>query len=886
MIGSKLGPYEITAKLGEGGMGEVYRASDSRLKRSVAIKVLPPAFGWDEERRQRFEREAQILAQLHHPNIAAIYGLEDNGGVHALVMELVEGEDLSALIARGPLPYQDAVAIALQVAAALEAAHEHGVVHRDLKPANIKVTPEGVAKVLDFGLAKAVDPSSPSNAAMMNSPTLTARATQLGVVLGTAAYMAPEQAKGKSVDRRADIWAFGVVLFEMLTGTRAFAGEDTSELMASVLKSDPEWGLLPPDTPAPLRRLLRRCLEKDPRKRLSAIGDARLELQEEEPALAPGVPTASPARGRSRIAWLGWIAAALLAVGLIAVWGWPATKASPALLARLSVSTPSDAQPAPDSNQVSISPDGKTVAYVSGTLVGGNPQVWLRPLDSLTGRRIDNSDAATLMFWAPDSQSLGFWADHKLKRVAVATGRVQVIAEMSDFRGGTWSTKDEIVFASDAAGPLWMVPATGGSPRQVTKLDPAKHESGHRFPSFLPDGEHFLYAALPPRAGSFEIYVGSLHDAHRKLVGLLESAPIYVGPNWLLFLRHQALAAQHFDLDSMQLVGSPITTSDEPFVSADPTVNWTAGPGVSVSNTGSLAYYTSGSTSAKLVLLDATGTVTRDVKIPKGPYITVATAPDGRRAAVVRAQSEMDSQIWVADLEGGGSTAVTSERGCNGRVVWSPDGSRLLFSSEQADGQLQIYMKDLTDSGRERVFYQSGDQFKTPYGWSQDGKWIIIGQLNPVTLQDIYLLPAAAPTKLQPYYLGPGREEADALSPDGHWLLYTAENSGNWELALQSFPQSGHPVHVATAAPKKAWWSADQRHVYYVDYTFRELMTVDVEPGNPPRFGTPRLSAKLPGGVVDLDAMPDRRSWLALVTDTGELGSITVVQNWLANLGK
>ncbi len=542
-------------------MGEVYRARDSRLQREVAIKVLPEQLASDPERLARFTREAQTLAALNHANIAQVHGLEESGDIHALIMELVEGEDLAQRIARGPLPLDEALPIARQIADALEAAHDSGIVHRDLKPANIRIRPDGTVKVLDFGLAKALEPTSTATgpAALMNSPTLTQQATQLGVILGSAGYMAPEQARGRPVDRRADIWAFGVVLYEMLTGRRAFEGEEITDVLASVLKSDPDLGSIPADTPASVRRLLRRCLVKDPRQRLSSIRDARLELDELEPAsggVAPSLASVS-ASAPPRVARLApFLAVALVSVLATAAVAWMMMRSSPppadaSVLSRLSITAPPGKTLFADTSGISLSPDGRKIAFLVGTIVGAQNELWVRSLDSTTAQRIESGDEVQFTFWSPDSRRLGFFTTGHLKTVAAEGGRAQILAATEGGRGADWNRADQILYAPAPEGPLMRISANGGDPVAVTTLDTARGESSHRFPAFLPDGDHFLFAALPARGGKFEIYASSLSEpAKRTRIGAMESAPRWINTGWLLFARRGILAVQRFDPDA------------------------------------------------------------------------------------------------------------------------------------------------------------------------------------------------------------------------------------------------------------------------------------------------------------------------------------------------
>jgi Tol biopolymer transport system component len=863
-------------------MGEVYQATDSRLKRQVAIKVLPAAFTEDGERLARFEREAQLLAQLHHPNIASVFGLEEAEGRRALVMELVEGDDLSAVIARGPLPLAEALAIARQIADALEAAHEHGIVHRDLKPANVKLAADGTVKVLDFGLAKALGPATTSGAEPMNSPTLTARATQLGVILGTAAYMAPEQAKGRSVDRRADIWAFGVVLYEMLTGKRAFEGDDVSDVMASVLKTEPDWSAVPRDTPPAVQRLLRRALEKDPRRRLSSIGDARLELDEIEPAAASATAAAAAPR-RSMLGRILPVAAGVLVTAALAALLWPWSKPADRRVTRLSIVAPPAADLFPDSTQVAISPDGHTVAFVAIDQQTGAGELWIRTLDALEAHRLEGTAGAQLPFWAPDGRSLGFSAGGKLKIAPVDGGRVEVLCAAPNMRGGAWTREGAIVFAPDLAGPLYRVPANGGEPVAVTELDPARKESSHRFPTLLPDGEHFLYAALPGRAGTFDIFAGSLRDRSHVLVGILESAPLYVEPGWLLFARRGGLAAQRFDPRALKLIGEAVSLPDEPSSLLDVIASFTAGYAASVARDGSLAYFSAPTPKTRALWLDAAGKPAGAVDLPAGQYRELRVSPDGRQAVFVRTDSRRESSLWLADLERGGATPLSRGGGLNQSPVWSPDGARVVFASDR-DGPTNLFMKEVSDAGEEQPFYSSPVDFKVPSGWSSDGKWIVLQQVDPGTQGNIYLLPAAGSPTPQPYVQGSFTDGSGPVSPDGKWMAFLSERSGASELYGQSFPVPGHLVKISTGGAVAAWWTPDQKHLVYLNGNAKALWTVDVETGDTLRVGTPRLLWALPPGTSFIDAMPDRQRWIALAPEHTGSGSLTVAENALAGL--
>jgi predicted Ser/Thr protein kinase len=638
--GTKFGPYEIVEPIGAGGMGEVYRARDSRLKRDVALKVLPAAFTHDPERLARFTREAEILASLNHPNIAAIYGVEEG----ALVMELVEGETLAEVIRRGPAPLDTALEYAGQIAAALDAAHEKGVVHRDLKPANVKVTPEGRVKVLDFGLASVVQgPASANTADSANSPTLTMRATQAGVVLGTAAYMAPEQARGRPVDRRADIWAFGVILCEMLTGRPAFTGEDITEILASVVKDKPDLSSLPPK----VRPLVERCLEKDPKKRLRDIGDA-MSLIESTPGAAAASRPAS-----SRLAWAlaAVVAAAFAAISLVHF----REKPPAAELVRFQIPLPG---PVTIFGLASVSPDGRRIAF-SALGRDGRSVLWVRTLDSLESRPLAATEGVQApLFWSPDSRYIAFYVPGKLKKIEVSGGPPQTVCDAPEmWRGGAWSRDGVIIFGAGGLGQgLLRVSEAGGIASPLTKLDPSRREAAHGEPSFLPDGRHFVYlrGSILESSG---IYVGSLdakpeQQSTKRLLAIRGSA-VYApaadragvnsGMGHLLFVREGSLMAQAFDSRRQELAGDAVPIAEN--------LSEIGLPRFSASTTGVLAYQTGGfGLNTRLSWFDRTGKILGTIGEP-GPYNTVALSPDGTRVAFSRV-SAMYGSSWCRGCGG------------------------------------------------------------------------------------------------------------------------------------------------------------------------------------------------------------------------------------------
>jgi Tol biopolymer transport system component len=891
--GTRLGSYEILGSLGAGGMGEVYRARDTHLKRDVAIKVLPDLFVADPDRAARFAREAQALAALNHPNIAAIYGLEQSDGTMsasrtALVMELVDGADLSALIARGPIPIDEALPIARQLADALETAHERGIIHRDLKPGNVKVRADGTVKVLDFGLAKALD-SQPGSDNMLASPTMTARATQAGVVMGTAAYMAPEQAKGKPVDRRADVWAFGCVLFEMLSGTRPFDGDDISSVVASVLRDEPKWSALPADLPPSLSRLLRRSLEKDPKRRLNSLGDARLDLDDAargaavEVAAASAAGAAGAARGyttRWSAPWLWALGgAAVAAAAMFVVLQRPTTSLEPPAT-RLSILPPSGKRLYPDSAAVALSPDGRMAAFMVGAVSRSESELWVRSLDTMAARRIDAAESAILPFWSPDSTRVAFFSGTKLMVAPIAGGRAESLADAPGGRGGTWSG-ETIVYAPDAMGPLYKVSTSGGAPAPATTLDANAQERGHRFPSFLPDGEHFLYAVVPGKNGHFNIFAGSLRDDSKTLIGTFESAPVYAEPGYLLYTRQGVLMAAPFDTRALKVTGNAVALPDEPASILEPAISWTAGHTVSVANTGALAYYSAASQRTVATWYDSAGVPTGTLPLPPAHYDTIAISPDGTRGVVVKSLSPSESSLWLVDLARGGATPLSSGPGRNDAAVWSPDGTRVVWTSNR-DGVENFYIKSVNDAAPEQLLYSSPTLFKSPVSWSPDGKWIIAIQLDPVTAQNVWRIDPNGREPAATVVQNPGRDIAGHVSPDSNWITFAADDSGRYELYVQGFPEAGRRTQVSSdGGGLISWWTPDGRQIVFLGNDLRSLWRVDVTPGaGSLSVGTPRMFARLPNDVVNVAAMPDRRRFIAIAPETSGTGSITIVQHW------
>jgi Tol biopolymer transport system component len=800
--GTRLGAYQILSLLGRGGMGEVYRACDTKLGRDVAIKVLPDLVANDAERLARFHREAEVLASLNHPHIAHIHGFEDSTGVPALVMELVEGPTLADRIAKGPLSIDEALPIARQIAEAVEAAHEQGIVHRDLKPANIKLRPDGTVKVLDFGLAKAIEPVSGRAATVTASPTITSPAvmTGVGMILGTAAYMSPEQAKGRPADRRADIWAFGCVLYEMLTRKRLFDGDDVSETIAAVLRAEPDWNALPPTTPIPIRTLLRRTLEKDPHQRLQHIGDARIEIEEARTGTKNGVATVS-ARG-VQPAWIVAGASVLAATAIAALHVLEPPPPSPREM-RVQITAPATF----DSDGFALSPDGRYIVFVASD--NGPRRLWLRTLDKTDMRSITGTDGASYPFWSADSRSLGFFASNKLYRVDIAGGPPQVLTDVADGRGGTWNPDGTILFARIALGPLMRIAAAGGEPTAVTVLDPPR-QVGHTFPQFLPDGRHFLFY-VRGAPGASGIYLGSLEGGLPKRLTAADRSGAYWKPGWLVFRQQGALVARRLKISQAELAGDPVTLADS--VGA-----------FSASLEGSVAYV--GATGAQqLTWFDRTGKASSFGEPEANRFSSPELAPDDRRVVVDRgAQNSLD--IWLSDLTRGGFTRFTTDPAGDQFPLWSPDGAQVVFASNRRR-TLDLYLKPSSGGGAEELLLETANP-KAPQDWSKDGRFLLYVEVDPKTTFDLWALEMEGNRQQRrPVVSTPFDERHGQFSPDGRWVAFQTNESGQFQVVVQPFPTQGGKWQVSINGGAAPRWRADGKELFFIDPAGR-LMAVAV----------------------------------------------------------
>jgi eukaryotic-like serine/threonine-protein kinase len=883
--GTWLGSYEVVAQIGAGGMGEVYRARDSKLARDVAIKVLPANLVNDPERLSRFQREARMLAALNHANIATIYGLEQSGGVTCLVMELVPGESLADRVKAGPLPIEEALKIAVQIAEALEAAHEKSIIHRDLKPANVKVTPEGKVKVLDFGLAKAYAGNAASDDPS-NSPTLSAAATMQGVILGTAAYMSPEQARGKVCDKRTDIWAFGCVLYELLTAKQAFHGEATTEILAAVLRGEPDWQALPETVPSIIHALLRRCLKKDLNKRARDVGDVRIEMEEAlaAPAIAEAVsPTkANPAFGR-RVLILS--AGALLLVAVIAslaTWNLkpaPAPAAQP--VTRTVINLPPGQQLAGLENgpAVALSPDGTHLAYVAR--LGGSQQLYLRAMDSLDARSIPGTDGAVNPFFSPDGQWVGFFAGGKLMKVSMNGGAALSLGDAAFPRGASWSSHGMIAFVPTNVSVLRQMSDAGGAPESLTRLE--KGEFSHRWPEFLPGGNAmFFVAGLTATNWNYaKVVVQSVGT--RERVDLVQGGtqPQYSPSGHLVYAQGGNLMAVPFDPQRLAVSGTAA-----PVVEGVLQSPITGDAQYSISATGSLVYVSGGiqSVQSRLVWVNRNG-AEQLVAAPARAYMFPRFAPDGRRVAV--GITEQGTQNWLYDLSRDTLTRLTFEGKANLNPVWTPDGKRVAFNSDK-EGPPNLFWQLADGSGGlERL---TTSQFtQAPSSWSPDGQLLAFIEVKPTTGVDIMVL-RLGDRKVQPFLQTPFNETSPRFSPDGRWLAYISDESGRFEVYVQPYPGPGGKWQISTDGGTEPLWNPNGRELFYRSGDKIIAVEIITQPSfsagkSRVLFGGPYQPT--PATLTNYDVSPDGQRFLMLKPSEQAQAAptqINVVLNWSEEL--
>jgi len=822
--GTQLGCYEIGVQIGAGGMGEVYQAHDSKLGRDVAIKVLPEAFAHDAERLARFQREAKMLASLNHPNIATIHGLEESNGAQYLVMELVAGATLAERLKReGALPIEEALKICGQVAEALEAAHEKGIIHRDLKPANVKVTPEGKVKVLDFGLAKAFAGDA-TNDDPSNSPTLSMAATMHGVILGTAAYMSPEQARGKAVDKRTDIWAFGCVLYELLTGKQAFAGDDITDILAAVVRAEPDWQALPAATPMQVRALLRRCLQKDKTLRLQAAGDARIEIHEALTAPVPAEPVAAQRKSRERLVWAAAASAlALIAIAFAIGFVLRAPKPPQSLPAvRLSTEIGADASLFTGGGSDAIlSPDGTRLALVAA---GSDKKrrIYIRSLDQLQAAALAGTENARGPFFSPDGQWIGFFADGKLRKISVQGGAAVTLCDAVDDRGGSWGEDGTIVFTPDSNGvALSKVSSAGGTPQPLTTLNKQAGEETQRWPQVLPGSKAVLFTSNT-HGNNYEdadIVVYSMASGQRKTVQRGGFYARYLPSGHLVYMHEGTLFAVPFDLKRLEATGQPAPILEG--VVTSPSVG---GAQFSFSETGNLVYVAGGTAGQNISIywMDHEGKFTPLRETP-GAYYDPAFSPDGKRLALEIFDGKR-SDIWVYEWERDALTRLTFAGEANRFPVWTPDGQRIVYSSLEKGGVYNLWWIRADGAGDAQRLAESKSKY-TPQAagsWRPDGKVLAFRESNPGTGDDIMTLSIEGdeksgwkPGEPKPFVNSAFAELEPAFSPDGRWLAYISNESGNNEVYVRPFPGPGGKWQISTGGGLYPKWSSNGKELFY-----------------------------------------------------------------------
>jgi serine/threonine protein kinase len=877
----RIGPYELGALIGEGGMGQVYRARDARLGRDVAIKIIPEAFVSDPARVARFHREAQLLASLSHPNIGAIFGFEEMDGVGALILEIVDGPTLAERIAvqKGAgLPLDQALPIARQIVDALEAAHEKGIVHRDLKPSNIKLKPDGTVKVLDFGLAKMHEPAASGSAigGLSQSPTILT-ASMPGTIVGTAAYMAPEQARGQDADRTADIWAFGCVLYEMLAGRRLFDGGTVTDVLADVLKSEPDWRGLPPNTPPSLRRLLQRCLQKDRRLRLRDIADARFLLEDASTAAPFDSGAASaPLLRRQSLMWP--LIAVSATVAAIAAIGWSLRPIASPPEIRLEVTTPPNTSP----TSLAISPDGRTIAFVA--TLDGPVRLWVRSLDGVSARALPGTEGASSPFWSPDSRSIGFFADSKLKRIDLEGGAPRILTTVLNGYGGAWNRDGVIIFVPSAApGPLLRIAATGGQASTIVSTRQRPQQFSQNTPQFLPDGKHFIYhlAGNPEVRG---VYGAALDGSSAVRLLDTDGGATYSGSGYLLFARQGTLFAQPFDPDRMTVSGGPVVVAEQVAVGGG------LGTFVAVSaSTGGTIVYRAGSGAGirQFVWVDRAGKELSAIgNGDTDDYPNPTMSPDERTIAVNRTVGgNMD--VWLIEPRGV-RRRFTFDVAVDNFPIWSPDGRWIVFSSTRMGGPHNLFRKPATGAGAEELLLDT-PEVKAASDWSADGRTLLFRSSSTATGYDIWALPLDT-RKPFPVVQTPFAERDATFSQDGKWIAYQSDESGRFEIYVQPFPGPGGKFQISTTGGAQVRWRQDGKEIYYVGLDDR-LMAAPVRMDNGGQFveaGAPvplfvtRIGGALPtfNRQQYLVSRDGHRFLMSTFKEDVNTAPITVILNW------
>jgi len=888
--GTRLGPYEIVAPVGAGGMGEVYRARDTRLERTVAVKVLPSHLAASTEVRQRFEREAKTISSLSHPHICALYDVGNQDGVEFLVMEYLEGEPLSDRLAKGPLAFDSVLRYGLEIADALDKAHRQGIVHRDLKPGNVMLTKSGV-KLLDFGLAKAVAPSAARSGASLTALPTEARGSNLteeGTILGTFQYMAPEQLEGRDADARTDIFAFGAVLYEMATGKKAFSGRSQASLISSIMGSEPPAvSTVAPMTPAAFDRVVRTCLAKDPDDRWQTAHDIGVQLkwiQEGGSAVGLPAPVIARRKGRERIAW---VLAVLATAGLIglAARDWRRSSAR-APVARFSVLAPVKTMFTPpgelSSAQMALSPDGRTLAFVANAS-GGRPLLWLRPLDSFDAVPLAGTEDALHPFWSPDGRAIGFFTPTSLKRVEASGGTPQRLCDAVAGRGGSWSREGVIVFAHSSPTPLFRVPDTGGESQPATDFDAARGDDRHRYPSFLPDGKRFLFWSRSSKPQHTGIYVASLDSRKARLIVKSDAMGGYAA-GYLLTVQQGMLVAYPFDEESAQVRGNPVRVA-EGVLTGNP-------PGYapfSVTDT-TMAYSAPWAKSRQLSWFDRSGRRLGTVGEP-ADYSTPRLSPDEKRIAVaIREEGKTNTDIWIFDSIRTTWSRLTFDPAAERAPLWSPDASRIVFTSASR-GILDLYEKPASGSGEPRIAVSSlSDKF--PTDWTRDGRFLVYHAFGGgSSTWDIWAAPTDGGKPLE-LFASKFTEAHGRVSPDGRWIAYASDESGRFEIYVTQFPQRRGRWQISTAGGSQPWWRGDGKELFYLGPE-QTLMSVPVRPGDAFEAAVPtglfraNFPTLVPAFWPNYCATADGQRFLVSeLVPEAVVSPINVVLNWTAGLKK